>query len=109
MSDTSKDDEDSSSNNNNSLPTVIYTDSTEPENSQPNLSTSESKLSLPSAVGTPTSPLLVNSPLSLPNSPTPFVKTLQTIPNKSFEQSLHKSPTKQNTMKPADSGSATGW
>ncbi|KAG7312237.1 hypothetical protein JYU34_001709 [Plutella xylostella] len=41
---------------------------------------SESKLSLPSNLGTPTSPLRLSSPLSLPASPTPFVRVTGSQP-----------------------------
>ncbi|XP_047521505.1 cytochrome b5 reductase 4 isoform X1 [Pieris napi] len=105
MSDTSKDDEDNLKENAKiSLPTVLCTDS-ETEGIQTNI-ISESKLSLPSAVGTPTSPLLVNSPLSLPNSPTPFTKVHQTRSNKSFQSP--ELTLKQVDMNKTDTASATG-
>ncbi|CAF4931034.1 unnamed protein product [Pieris macdunnoughi] len=105
MSDTSKDDEDNLKENAKiSLPTVLCTDS-ETEVTQTNI-ISESKLSLPSALGTPTSPLLVNSPLSLPNSPTPFTKIHQTRSNKSFQSP--ELTLKQVDMNKTDTASATG-
>ncbi|XP_038222187.1 cytochrome b5 reductase 4 isoform X2 [Zerene cesonia] len=115
MSVASKDEDDNATQNDNlniSLPTVLCTDTSDPETSQANIMSSESKLSLPSALGTPTSPLVVNSPLSLPNSPTPFVKTLQTCSNKSLDEPQTGSKPKQqnNSMnKPVNNtGSATG-
>ncbi|CAK1586943.1 unnamed protein product [Parnassius mnemosyne] len=97
------------------LPTVLCNDESTPD--KPNVSktislqSSESKLSLPSNLGTPTSPLRLSSPLSLPTSPIPFVKTsLQVGSNKSLANPRLSSspvkPTQQSTN--MNSGSATG-
>ncbi|GBP49111.1 hypothetical protein EVAR_26820_1 [Eumeta japonica] len=58
------------------LPPILCT--TEPSDSSDEgphakpMTSSHSKLSLPSDLGTPTSPLKISSPLSLPASPTPY-------------------------------------
>ncbi|XP_059052754.1 cytochrome b5 reductase 4 isoform X2 [Achroia grisella] len=96
------------------LPTVLCTP--EPENDislkTNSFVSSESKLSLPSNLGTPTSPYKLSSPLSLPASPTPFNKTApQTISNKNSINSKQTNNTliqHDVTKKPLETGSATG-
>ncbi|KAM3965655.1 cytochrome b5 reductase 4 [Aphomia sociella] len=97
------------------LPTVLCTPepSENKDISKNSFVTSESKLSLPSNLGTPTSPFKLSSPLSLPASPTPFNKLApQTVANKNAINSKHNS---SNTLiqqdvekKPLETGSATG-
>ncbi|XP_046969385.1 cytochrome b5 reductase 4 isoform X1 [Vanessa cardui] len=118
MSDTLQDEETSATRSNSlkiSLPTVLCTDVTDnPELPDTNsFVNSESKLSLPSSFGTPTSPLRLSSPLSLPSSPTPFAKApLQTRSNKSLDDPSQQSSekTQSSSMNPPliNSGSATG-
>ncbi|XP_048480104.1 cytochrome b5 reductase 4 isoform X1 [Plutella xylostella] len=80
---------------------------------------SESKLSLPSNLGTPTSPLRLSSPLSLPASPTPFVRVTGSQPPPSTKslggsrQSSANTSTedeaKERPVQPSiNTGSATG-
>ncbi|CAG9788715.1 unnamed protein product [Diatraea saccharalis] len=70
---------------------------------------SESKLSLPSNLGTPTSPLKLSSPLSLPTSPSPFMKTSpQTEVRRSSESPQLPTSNQQFAGKLINNGSATG-
>ncbi|XP_063386381.1 cytochrome b5 reductase 4 isoform X1 [Cydia fagiglandana] len=100
-----------------SLPTVLCT----PESSEnsdilcktkPFIS-SESKLSLPSNLGTPTSPLRLSSPLSLPTTPTPYMKITQPQPEKTVASQMNSPPTtivqQTGPKQPlVNTGSATG-
>ncbi|KAL4709023.1 hypothetical protein ACJJTC_005884 [Scirpophaga incertulas] len=69
---------------------------------------SESKLSLPSNLGTPTSPLKLSSPLSLPASPSPFMKITQTDVIRNPDSPQRLSSGQQNSAKLVNTGSATG-
>lgn len=87
-----------------SLPAVLCTpDSNSDDNdiskSGKLLLSSESKLSLPSNLGTPTSPLKLSSPLSLPTSPTPFLRS-----SASLEKSI---PPKTSQLLPPSAASAS--
>ncbi|KAJ0174646.1 hypothetical protein K1T71_009754 [Dendrolimus kikuchii] len=98
-----------------SLPTVLCTPEPPTEKSEINIKTnslvtSESKLSLPSNLGTPTSPLRLSSPISLPSSP--FTKTTPQStsnslgsPNRTSRELNQQNSTKENLV---NSGSATG-
>lgn len=93
-----------------SLPAVFCTPIDDPSNKpiRPLLS-SESKLSLPSSLSTPTSPLRLSSPMSLPTSPTPFQKiTAPDLKPGSPKPSQLLAPTTETQCTTASSGSATG-
>nr|XP_034834355.1 cytochrome b5 reductase 4 isoform X2 [Maniola hyperantus] len=96
-----------------SLPTVLCTEAidnpTLPDTNS--FMTSESKLSLTSCLGTPTSPLRLSSPKSLPASPKPFTKGLQSRSNISLDESSQltsESQTKIMNKPLINTGSATG-
>lgn len=105
------------------LPTVLCHDtSMDPQDvpkTKPFIS-SESKLSLPSNLGTPTSPLRLSSPLSLPASPTfmrvtgapqppPSPKSLERSRKSSLTKSTEdQAPTAGSTQPSVNTGSATG-
>ncbi|CAH2229053.1 jg17295 [Pararge aegeria aegeria] len=115
MSDTLQDEGGTPSRSNSlkiSLPTVLCTDGDAPDNpTVPDTNsfvTSESKLSLPSNFGTPTSPFRISSPISLPTSPKPFGKGLQTRSNKSLDEPQSSENQTSTMNKPLlDTGSAT--
>ncbi|CAH2984098.1 unnamed protein product [Chilo suppressalis] len=69
---------------------------------------SESKLSLPSNLGTPTSPLRLSSPLSLPTSPSPFMKSSPQTEARRSSESPQLPTSNQQNAKLINTGSATG-
>lgn len=96
-----------------SLPTVLCTPDSE-DNPDISIKTSfissESKLSLPSNLGTPTSPLKLSSPMSLPSSPcvksSPQSST-NSLPNPEPKQTpLNDQDRPKKTL--VNAGSATG-
>ncbi|CAB3234071.1 unnamed protein product [Arctia plantaginis] len=95
-----------------SLPTVLCTTDSEEKTVKSIKTTfvsSESKLSLPSNLGTPTSPLNLSSPLSLPSSPcvkTSSQSSANSLPNPTPKPLPLNKQGENKTL--INSGSATG-
>lgn len=99
----------------NPLPTVLYTTEQPSEKSELSIKTrsfinSESKLSLPSNLGTPTSPLSLTLPTSLPSTPFTKISPQPTSnsfasPNKASREINEQNSTKDTLI---NSSSATG-